>query len=333
MDAADTGKPVAAGVTADRASFAAGVALVVSSAVAFGAMPVLASVAYAHGATPFTLLSTRFFVAWAALLAGARLARMPRAALTARQRLAALGLGAVGYASTALGFFASLRYVPAQVAALLFYTYPALVAAGSSLLRRRPLGPVEGLALVTALAGSALVVGGTLQGLDGRGVALALGAAVCYAGYIVAGDATVARLPAHEVARLVVAGALASSLLATMVAGDRFDGIAPAGWAAAGLLGLLSTAYAISAFLAGLARVGPTVASILSAGEPLVATALAVLVLGERLTPSRAVGAGLVVGAVVLVSLARAREKGTAAEKPVSAATRGGPDHDGASQS
>lgn len=305
MDDAHSAKPKVAGSGADRASFAVGAVLVVGSAVAFGAMPVLASVAYANGATPFTLLSVRFLVALAALQVGVRLARLPEVPLSARRRMIAVGMGAVGYAGTAMGFFASLRYVPAQVAALLFYTYPALVAVGSALLRRRPLTRVEGLSLVTALAGSALVVGGTVQSLDGRGVALALGAAVAYAGYIVAGDATLTRLPPHVLARLVVAGALLSSLVATFVAGDRFDVIAPAGWAAGALLGLLSTAFAIFAFLAGLARVGPTVASILSAVEPLVATALAAWVLGERLTPVRAVGAGLVVAAVVLVSLGR----------------------------
>lgn len=294
-------------------------------------MPVLARIAYAHGATPLTLLVLRFSVAWVALAAASRIGGRSRMhEVPASARLVGIALGAVGYAGTAIGFFSSLNYVPAQMAALLFYTYPAVVGAGVVVLHRRLPSGSEALALALALAGAALVAGGALQPVHGRGVALAFGAAVCYAGYILVGDAATAKAPAVLSARWVVAGAALSTLVVTIATGHRFGGIGLAGWLAATALGLLSTAYAISAFLAGLARVGPVTASILSSAEPLVATALAAVLLGERLSPAQAAGAGLVVVAMVLASRIRASREGAPSRRSRhQGASGGGDDGDG----
>ncbi|MEW6045737.1 MAG: DMT family transporter [Bacillota bacterium] len=297
----------AAAEARSAARFAAGVLLVLSSAVAFGAMPALARVAYAYGATAFTLLAARFAVAWAALAVVSRVAAARGPARSGgtlrRDRVAGLLLGAALYAGTAMGFFAALQFVPASVAALLFYTYPALVAAGSAGIHRYAPGKAQGAAVAAAVAGSALVAGASLRDLDGRGVVLALAAAASYAGYILLSHSVQARLGTSDLARRVSAGALFSSLAAVLIAGDSFTAIRAPGWAAAVTLGLVSTVYAVTAFLAGMARVGPTVASVLSAAEPVTALALAALVLGEHLAPAQAVGAALIVTAVVLVSV------------------------------
>jgi drug/metabolite transporter (DMT)-like permease len=52
---------------------------------------------------------------------------------------------------------------------------------------------------------------------------------------------------------------------------------------------------------AGLRRVGPATASIVSCAEPVLTVALAVALLGERLGPVQAVGGALVVLAVLLL--------------------------------
>ena len=59
---------------------------------------------------------------------------------------------------------------------------------------------------------------------------------------------------------------------------------------------------AVSLFFAGLNRVGPTTASILSTAEPVTTVALAFLAFGEALSPVQLGGGALVVGAVVLLS-------------------------------
>jgi drug/metabolite transporter (DMT)-like permease len=69
------------------------------------------------------------------------------------------------------------------------------------------------------------------------------------------------------------------------------------------LIALVSTVVAVSAFFAGLRRVGPSEAAILSTFEPPVTVVLAFLVLGERLTVPQLAGGALVLAAVVLLQL------------------------------
>ena len=71
------------------------------------------------------------------------------------------------------------------------------------------------------------------------------------------------------------------------------------------LLGLAlgPTVGALTLYTAGLQRVPAGVASITATLEPVVATVLAVVVLGERLAVPQLVGAALVVTAVLLLTL------------------------------
>ena len=70
---------------------------------------------------------------------------------------------------------------------------------------------------------------------------------------------------------------------------------------------MVSTVGAIGLFFAGLARVGPTTASILATVEPLVTVLLAFLVFGETLGAAQLAGGALVVGAVLVLQAPRIR--------------------------
>ena len=72
-------------------------------------------------------------------------------------------------------------------------------------------------------------------------------------------------------------------------------------------LALVSTVGAIIFFFAGLARLGPSVASILSILEPVVTVGLAAAVFGESLSAGQLLGGLLVLAAVVVVQWPRPR--------------------------
>jgi drug/metabolite transporter (DMT)-like permease len=72
-------------------------------------------------------------------------------------------------------------------------------------------------------------------------------------------------------------------------------------WAA--VLASVSTVMPIVLFMAGLARVGPSTASIASTIEPPFTVALAWIVFGETLGPLQLAGGALVLSAVVLLQL------------------------------
>ncbi len=290
-----------------------GVILCLVSAAAFGGIGIFGKLAYDEGSTVGTLLSVRFTVAAVLLwiltastgaLAGLR--RLPR-----RDVLAALGLGAVGYGAQAGAYFAALERLDASLLSLLLYTYPVMVTVAAIALGRDRASRRTTAALALACGGLVLVLAGAAAGaLDPLGTALALGAAVVYSTYILVSTGISARVGPLALATLVCTGAACSLTLGSLVAGDLDPGaVSASGFAWIGGLAVVSTVAAISLFFAGLRRVGPTAASILSTLEPIVAVVLACAVFGESLGPAQLAGGALVLLAVLVVRAPQRRPR------------------------
>jgi drug/metabolite transporter (DMT)-like permease len=283
----------------------AGALLCLASAAAFGAMGILGKLAYGDGATVGTLLACRFVLAaalfWLVLLAtgAARgLRHVPR-----RDVAIALALGAVGYGAQAGAYFAALERIDASLLGLLVYTFPVIVTVAAIALGRERGTPRTAVSLVLASGGIVLVLAGAATGgVDAVGALLGVGAAVVYSTYILSSEGVASRLRPLVLGALVCTGAATTLTIASLAAGDLEPGdvgLAGVGWLAC--LAAVSTVGAIALFFAGLRRVGPSAASILSTLEPVVTVALAFVVFGESLGPAQLLGGALVLAAVVAV--------------------------------
>jgi len=271
------------------------------SAAGFGAMAIFGKLAYDAGVELGDLLLVRFALAATLLLAVAGatggLRGLPRRAI-----VAGLAMGGIGYATQSALYFAALERMDASLLALLLYVYPALVLIGAVALGRERAAPRRVAALLIALAGTALVLAGAASGsLDPLATAMGFGAALTYTIYILAGDRVGAAMPPVALAALVCAGATVTFALASAARGGPELGFGAEGWAWIGAIVLVSTVGAILTFFAGLARVGPSAASILSTLEPVVTVSLAAAVFGESLAAVQLGGGALVLGAVVLM--------------------------------
>jgi drug/metabolite transporter (DMT)-like permease len=289
-----------------------GTLLCLSSASAFGAMAVLGKLAYDDGATVGTLLAVRFLLAavlfWALVFAGGAAAKLR--SLGGRDLGVGLALGACGYAIQAGCYFTALERIDASLLSLLLYTFPAMVAAAAIALGRERIDARRVAALVLASGGLALVVAGAGTGaLDPLGAALGLGAAVVYSTYILVSEGIVARVGPRLLSALVCSGAAVTLTLGSALLGEFRPGeLTAAGWGWLAALAVVSTVAAVSLFFAGLRRVGPTTASILSTAEPVVTVLLAFLVFGELLGPLQLLGGALVLGAVLMLASYRPRQ-------------------------
>lgn len=280
----------------------------VASAVAYGAMGILGKLAYDEGASPGTLLATRFVLAaalfWliAASLDGGRPLRDLRR-LTRRDAALAFGLGAVGFGAQASGYFLALERLDASLLSLLVYTFPVIVAVAAVVLGRDRWSRRTAGALMLASAGLVLVLLGAAAGaLDPIGTALGLGTAVVYSAYVLVSERLVARLSPLTLSTLVCSGAAATFTLTGLALGQlRPDRVSAAGFGWLAGLAVVSTVGAVVLFFAGLRRVGPTAASILSTFEPVVAVVLAVAVFSESFGPQQIAGGALVLGASLAV--------------------------------
>jgi drug/metabolite transporter (DMT)-like permease len=293
--------------------------MTVISACAFGSGPLFAKPVYAAGVGWHVLMAWRFgigaILAWLWVLAnpGARagLRRMPRLAV-----LGAIGLG-VYYTSNSATYFAGLEHVPASLAALIVYIYPAIVAVislrvGQPLRGRRAWG-----ALGLALVGVALAVGSPSSSgtpLPVGSLLLILASPVIYSVWIIlatrltgedredVGRDSGSQVDPIAAGAIIITATALTFWITALAAGQPVlpAQIPDAAWFGIVGIGLVSTFIAVQTFYAGAHRIGAARASLVSTVEPIWTVSLAGLLLGESLSPIQLLGGALILGGVAL---------------------------------
>lgn len=280
-----------------------GVLLVALSAAAFGSMAIFGVWAQDDGVGTPALVFVRFALASVVLVGVMRAKGVPLPPIRRCAPVAAMG--GIGYVGQSYCYFLALEHAQASLVALLLYLFPAFVAVLAAVFLRERIGLVTAIALVLALVGSALVVGGG----SGRplGIVLGVGAAVIYSIYITAGSVLTDGMDVIAVATIVcVAAAVVCGAVVAVLAATGRPTTFPSsagGWGTLLAIALICTVVAILAFFGGLARLGPTSTSVLSTLEPVVTVGLATWLLSESLTGPQAVGGLLVLAAVVWLAI------------------------------
>jgi drug/metabolite transporter (DMT)-like permease len=280
------------------------------SAASFGAMAIFARYAYAAGADVVAVLFLRFLIA-ATLLTVVMIATRRR--WPSRRNVAILAaMGGIGYVGQSFSFFSALNHASAGLVALLLYLYPFLVTVLGALFLGRKLTSARIAAVIAALAGTALTIGGGGGG-EPLGIVLGVSAALIYSIYILVGsrvmseEAPLAAATVVMIAAAVVFGALAA---ATAPAWPRTAG----GWIAVLAIAVVSTVVAMVSFFAGMQKLGAADAATLSTLEPVVTVLLAAIFLGEAIAPNQIAGGAIILGAVIW--LTRAGPPGARANEP-----------------
>lgn len=148
--------------------------------------------------------------------------------------------------------------------------------------------------VVLAGLGVLLLSEGGFERLDPVGVGFALGAGLCWAGYILLGSQASRRFPGAEgLAVALVVAAVAIAPPAVLMAGPAL--VAPDVLLLGAGVALLSSAVPYTLELAALRRVSPGTFGVLMSLEPAVAALAGFLVLSQRLTPWQLAAIGLVV--------------------------------------
>lgn len=272
-----------------------GALYIATSASAFGAMAIFARFAAAAGAEVGAVLFLRFALAGALLAVLMQLTgrRWPRG-----RKLAILaGMGGVGYVGQSYCFFSALEHASAGMVALLLYLYPFIVTLLSVALFGHRLTAVRIGAVLLAVAGTALTIGGDLRS-EPLGLLLGVAAALIYSVYVLVGSRVLEHEDALAAATVVMLSAAATLGVWSLASAPAFPATL-AGWAAIGMIALLSTVLATVCFFAGLRLLGPADAATLSTLEPVVTFALAAAFLGEAVTMRQLLGGAIVVAAVI----------------------------------
>ena len=286
-----------------------GAGLCILSAASYGSAPILGKLGYANGLTLTNMLSVRFGGAAIALFA--YLALFQRRVIFPGMRLSIILflIGAVGYAGNTALFFGALQRIPASMASPILFIYPVFVALSEWMITRIPPTRREWGAIAMAGVGVFLAAGldftnamGQIDAASGLGIMMALGSSVCYTAYVISNYRLTQKVGAWVSVAWITAGAAASFSLAGWISSTLVFNLSSTSVGI--LLGMIifSTIIPLGTFLAGMARTGPTTASLLSTLEPAFTVLLALTLLSERLTLLQGVGIGLVLASSILLT-------------------------------
>jgi drug/metabolite transporter (DMT)-like permease len=281
-----------------------GALFVLASGIGFGSVTVLARIAFEGGSNAPTSLAFRFGIGaaifWLLLVARQRVRRLPT------QKIALFASMGFLFAAGSTTSFMSVERIPASLSALVFYIYPAIVTAGSALVFGTRFSLPQLAVLVAAVSGCALTVDLQTGDIDALGLALALTTPCFYSCYVLIGSRATLGVPPLNASAWIMSFAAPLMVLLgiTGAFGDQLTtDITTRGWAAIGGLAIFSTVISVSTFLAGMARLDPFRASILSTIEPVVSVILATLLLSERLTTQQLIGGVVIVSSTIALQL------------------------------
>ena len=286
-----------------------GILLIAVSAASFGTLAIFGRYAYNDGMDIYTVLFLRFGISasFMTVILLLRKEHFPRGRILAQL----VGMGALGYVGQSFLYLTAIKYASAGLVALLLYLYPFFVGILSIIFLREKITSIKIIALVLALTGAALTVG-PVSPTSGQliGALMAITAALIYSIYIIVGAGVMKHVTAVQSSTIIFASAGAVYGLLTFVNGAHLPA-SNSGWLA--MLGIIviSTIIPVVTFLAGLERVGPTNAAMLSTLEPIVTVLLAAWLFGDKLLPIVLLGGGLILAAVILLTRSELKQENT----------------------
>ena len=288
----------------------------------WGTLGLFAKILYAEGVSFEALVAVRASLGWTAMLLFVLLRRGAGSLRVARRDLLFLfPLGILGIGAFYWLYFFTVRESTVGTAAILLYSSPAFVALLAWIFLKETLGLLRLLALTLTFGGIFLVVGGYDPGtLEVSPLVLTAGllSGLTYGLYSIFGKP----MAGHLEPAVILSYALGfGSLLLVLAALPTFYtlvGLSSRSYALLFMLAVVHTALAFGLYTVGLKRLDAGQAAIVATVEPVVAGAIGVVLLGEKLTALKVIGALLVLAGAALaqVSLEKASREGTVPREP-----------------
>ena len=309
----------AATLPLQQRSAAAGYAMVCVAAALFGFNGTVSKVILAADVSSLRLTQIRSTGALLLLAAVALVVARRTLAVDRRELPFLVVFGVGGLAFVQLFYFLAIHRLPIGIALLIQYVAPLLVALWARYVMHEQVRSRIWLAIVLALTGLALIVR-VWRGLelDRWGVAAAAASAVTYAVYVLLAERAVGR---RDPLTLSLYGFLFASLFWALIQPwwtfppDRVGGSVSllgnlAGtelpvWLLMTWMVVLGTVVPFALVVWALRHISATAVAIVAMLEPVVASLVAYVWLGESLAPVQLAGGAVVLAAIALAQSAR----------------------------
>ena len=268
---------------------------------------------YEHDTNAMGVMSVRFTLA-AALMFVVRAVMVRNTPWPSVKNTAKLLLWGVCITGISLTYFVAINDIDTGLAIVLFYANPLFIVFGSWIIwKKRPSKNVL-ISLVFTMIGVFITVGQIGNASLGA-VALVLLSAVFFTIYLLGLSHSLEQTDVITSVVLVNAGGAISYWLLHVTSPGSLTSEFPhdsVAWLYVAGLVIFGTVTPILAGFAGLKRVGPSMVSVLTTLEPVLAIAAGVIFLAEDLTVNRVIGASFVIGALIALSVLEARTETSA---------------------
>ena len=218
-------------------------------------------------------------------------------------RTASLIIGII-FAGLIFCLFKAIETIDVPIAVLPYFTYPVLTGIAASLFGLEPLRWKGILCAAVAFFGLALLINAHPAGLAFLGVIYAAGAACCRTGVLLV---TRAYLVGADARLTTWYSMLSSAGIFVAASFARHAWTMPqtsVSWACLVAVSFASTAAILLVFLSTV-RIGPFRTAVIMHFEPLTATILSAVVLGEVITPVQGLGTAIMLAALIAFQLWR----------------------------
>ncbi|MET0304093.1 MAG: EamA family transporter [Microbacteriaceae bacterium] len=303
-------------VQATTRGAASGIALAVSSALAFGLGGIFASPLLAAGWSPGATAFARVLLAAVVLSIPAAVMMRGRWASLWRARWRILAYAVVAVAGTQLAFYAAITRIPVGTALLVQYLAPILLIVVIWARTKQVPARIVLIGSGVSVAGLLFVIGpsGLAGTIDVIGLGFSALAMIGVATYFVLSAVPDDGVPPVALAAsgfalsaVVIAAAGVTGILPFVATFETvaLAGLSVAWWMPLVAVVLVSTAFAYVSGITAAGMLGARTASFLGLLEVVFATGFAWILLGQALAPVQVLGSALVVVGVVVVKLER----------------------------
>ncbi|MDQ0194459.1 DMT family transporter [Paenibacillus wynnii] len=278
--------------------FMKGVIYAVISALGFGIMPIFAVKSYQNGLSVNTLLFLRFSLSSVIFFLFFRF-KKTELKIQKRDLQLLFFLGGVLFTLLSMLHFESIRYISAPMAVLFLFSFPIFVCTFSFFANKeRPQGNTL-VFLLFSFVGMIFLLGISLKDMNLYGVALAIGAAIVYACFMIMGKKAASNVSAAVTSAFVTLFAAVGTLITGLLNQNIHFDFNPKAWIYIICIVFVSTIIAEMALFRSLELLSSTNVSIVSMIEPVFTAIFSILFLNEHVMIIQLTG-----GLIVLISLA-----------------------------
>ena len=285
-----------------------GILCAIGAAVCYGTNP-LARFLYAEGMNIPSVLFYRFGLAWV-IVAVVMMFRKESLRVNRREFLTLSALGVLFILSSTT-LYTSFNLMPSGIASTILFTYPIMTAAIMTLVFRERLTLLTVVAIALSLVGVALLSfndDGTTFSL--LGIVLVLISALTYALYIIVVDKSPLQMSSFKINFYVLFYCALGNVVYALVSGQPLMlPPSPTAWFWVSWLAVVPAIMALVMMVYAAKYLGSTPTAILGALEPMTAVLIGVFVFAEPFSLRLSIGIVLILSAVTMVVLSKAKRQ------------------------